>query len=124
MAGCIGFKPDGSLCRGVAARGSDWCPAHDPARKEARHKSASRAARSKKPQREIAEVKEEVSGLIREVREGRMDRADAIAIGQLCNVLLRAVSVGLKVKEQEELERRLESLEALLEGRSEGSHFG
>lgn len=44
-----------------------------------------------------------------------MDRADAIACGQLYNSLPRAVSVDLKVKEQMELERRLEELEGLLE---------
>ena len=116
MAGCVGIKPDGGLCQGVARRGSDWCPAHDPARKEARRKSASKAAKSKTPDREVSDVKEQVTELIRDLRAGEMDRADAIAIGQLCNVLLRAVSVGLKVQEQLDFERRLEELERYHEG--------
>ena len=115
MAGCIGVKPEGALCQGVAARGSDWCPAHDPARKEARRKSASKAARSKKPGREIADVKEQVAGLIRDVRAGAVDRSDAIACGQLYNVLLRAVSVGLKVRETEELAHEIEELRGILD---------
>ena len=115
MAGCIGVKPEGALCQGVAARGSDWCPAHDPARKEARRKSASKAARSKKPGREIADVKEQVAELIRDVRAGAVDRSDAIACGQLYNVLLRAVSVGLKVRETEELAHEIEELRGILD---------
>ncbi len=115
MAGCIGVKPDGALCQGVAARGSDWCPAHDPERKEARRKSASKAARSKKPNREIADVKEQVAELIQDVRAGDVDRSDAIACGQLYNVLLRAVSVGLRVRETEELAHEIEELRGILD---------
>jgi hypothetical protein len=60
-------------------------------------------------------VRLEVAALIRQVREKEMDRADAIACGQLYNVVLRAVSVGLKVHETQVLEARLEELERLLE---------
>ena len=124
MAGCIGVKPNGDLCQGVAARGSDWCPAHDPARKEARRKSASRAARSKKPGREIADVKEQVAELIRDVRAGSVERSDAIACGQLYNVLLRAVSVGLKVRETDELARELEELRDMIEAQKGERRWG
>jgi hypothetical protein len=112
---CIGVKPNGELCRGVAVRGSDYCPAHDPRRKEARKRSASKAAKAKRPAREVSDVKLEVAELIRQVREKEMDRADAIACGQLYNVVLRAVSVGLKVHETQVLEARVEELERLLE---------
>ncbi len=124
MAGCIGVTRDGSLCQGIAASGSDWCPAHDPRRAEARKRSASKAARSKKPTREIADVKEQVAELIRDVRAGNVDRADAIACGQLYNVLLRAVSVELKVRETEELERRLEEVEQLMAARKAEGPYG
>jgi hypothetical protein len=115
MTQCIGVKPNGELCRGVATRNSDFCPAHDPRRKEARKRSASKAAKAKKPAREVSDVKLEVVDLIRQVREKEMDRADAIACGQLYNVVLRAVSVGLKVHETQVLEARVEELERLLE---------
>ncbi len=115
MTQCIGVKPNGELCQGVATRNSDFCPAHDPRRKEARKRSASKAAKSKKPAREVSDVKLEVAELIRQVREKEMERADAIACGQLYNVVLRAVSVGLKVHETQVLEARVEELERLLE---------
>jgi hypothetical protein len=115
MTRCIGVKPNGELCRGVAVRNSDFCPAHDPTRKEARKRSASKAAKAKKPAREVGDVKLEVAELIRQVRDKEMERADAIACGQLYNVVLRAVSVGLKVHETQVLEARVEELERLLE---------
>ncbi len=115
MTQCIGVKPNGELCQGVAVRGSDYCPAHDPRRKEARKRSASKAAKAKKPAREVGHIKLEVAELIRQVREKEMERADAIACGQLYNVVLRAVSVGLKVHETQVLEARVEELERLLE---------
>jgi hypothetical protein len=124
MAGCIGVKPNGDLCQGVAARGSDWCPAHDPARKEARRKSASRAARSKKPGREIADVKDQVAELIREVRAGSVERSDAIACAQLYNVYLRAVGVEMKVREVEEIAREVEEFRVVLEAQKGGRRWG
>ena len=94
------------------------------ARKEARRKSASKAARSKKPGREIADVKEQVAELIRDVRAGAVDRSDAIACGQLYNVLLRAVSVGLKVRETEELAHEIEELRGILEAQKRERQWG
>ena len=124
MTQCIGVKPNGELCQGVAVRGSDYCPAHDPRRKEARKRSASKAAKAKKPAREVSDVKLEVAELIRQVREKEMDRADAIACGQLYNVVLRAVSVGLKIHETQVLEARVDELERLLETREEAGPGG
>jgi hypothetical protein len=115
VPGCIGVKPNGELCKGVATRGSDYCPAHDPARKEARRKSASKAARSKRPHREVADVKEQVAELIRLVREKEMDRADAIACGQLYNIILRGVSLQLQIREAEEFSERLSEIEEILD---------
>jgi hypothetical protein len=40
-----------------------------------------------------------------------VDRADAAVAGQLYNTLIRAVSVEMKVREQQEFEQRLEELE-------------
>jgi hypothetical protein len=51
------------------------------------------------------------------VLEGRADKANAAVAGQLLNYLIRAVSVELKAKEQEELLGRVEELEGLLQDR-------
>ncbi len=120
MTQCIGVKPSGELCRGIAARGSDYCPAHDPKRVEARKRAASKAAKSK-PVKEVGAVRGEVRELIEEVRAGRLDRGDAIALNQLYGTILRAVQVGLKAEEQLELEERLGALEDALRERKDGS---
>jgi len=49
------------------------------------------------------------------VLEGSVDRSDAAVISQVLNIYLRAVSVELKVREQQELTERLEELEQALE---------
>ncbi len=48
---------------------------------------------------------------------GEVERADAAVCGQLLNVKLRALEVERKVKETEELEERLASLEQSQEQR-------
>jgi hypothetical protein len=59
------------------------------------------------------------------VLSGEVDRADAAVAGQLLNYVLRGISVSLKVKEQEELEQRLEELEASLERQNRtGRRYG
>lgn len=111
MAGCAGIKPDGSRCRGIAARGSDYCPAHDPARSDARRRSASKAARSK-PHAELAGVRHQLQDLADSVLSGSVDRADASVAGQLLNVKLRALEQERRLVDQAELIERLEVLEA------------
>jgi hypothetical protein len=48
------------------------------------------------------------------VLAGSVDRQDAAVVGQLLNTVIRVVSVELKVREQLELEERLEALEEQL----------
>jgi len=78
---------------------------------EQRQRIASRAGRSK-PNRELADVKARLQSMIDDVRDGTMDRGDAAVCGQLYNTLIRAVSVELKIREVEELEQRIQALEA------------
>jgi len=47
------------------------------------------------------------------VEEGQMDRADDAVISQVWGTYLRAVSVELKAREQQELLERLAALETL-----------
>jgi hypothetical protein len=70
---------------------------------------------------EVSALKHRFEELAEDVLGGRIDRADAVVVGQLWNYAVRAVAVALKAKEVEELEGRLEQLESLLESRDEGS---
>jgi hypothetical protein len=119
MARCSAIKANGERCKGIAKAGSEWCPAHDPARAEERHKAASKAARSK-PGRELIEVKDRLRELAEDILSGEADRGRAAVAGQILNVYLRAVSVEIKQREVEELERRLEELESYLQARGSG----
>ncbi|MDP9457967.1 MAG: DUF5763 domain-containing protein [Actinomycetota bacterium] len=116
MALCAGIKRDGGRCTATVPPSKGYCYQHDPERQEERKRNASKAGKSK-PLRELQDVKKRLSDLARDVLEGRENRASAAVAGQLLNTDIRAVSVELKAKEQQDLEQRLEELEELLEAR-------
>ncbi len=118
MALCSGIKADGGRCRAQAMRNSQYCIGHDPDQAEARRRRASKGGKRGgrgRPQAELANIKARLSDLADGVIEGRQDRQDAAVVGQLLNTVIRAVSVELKAREQEELVARLEALEEQLE---------
>lgn len=116
MPRCAGITRSGDQCTASVAPGVRWCFNHDPARSEERRRNASRAGRGKSG-RELKDVKKRLLGLAEAVLSGEVDGKQAAVAGQLLNYLIRAISVELKVREQEELIERIEELEALLEGR-------
>ena len=127
MASCSGITGAGDRCRAIAITGSDYCHAHHPDRADARRRSASKGGKRGgrgRPQAELTEVKDRIRSMVEDVRNGAMDRADAAVCGQLYNTLIRALSLELKVRETEELERRLEELEAMLERQNNGRGYG
>jgi len=127
MRGCSAIKANGERCKGIAATGSDYCPAHDPARADARIKAASKAAKSRSAtltETDIRVIKEALKDLYDAVLEGRMDRSAAAVANQIANTQLRAVEVERRVREQVELESRLDELEGLLEEAEERSKYG
>ncbi len=119
MARCVGYKRDGGRCTAIVKPSNEYCYQHDPARSEERRRNASKAGASK-PNRELADIKRLVGGLVAGVLKGTTDRSDAAVCGQLLNTQIRAVAVELKVREQLELIERLEALEDASEHRGEG----
>ena len=69
---------------------------------------------------ELSNIKNRLEELAEDVLQGREDRQNAAVAGQLFNYAIRAVSDGLRAKEVEEIEGRLEELEALLAAREAG----
>ena len=112
MPRCAGFKRDGGRCTLPARSDNGFCWAHDPLNAEARRKAASKAGRSK-PGTELHLVKRALRELADDVLEGKRDRGDASVAAQILGVFLRAVEAERKMREQEELEGRLTSLEEL-----------
>ncbi len=118
MSGCSGITGSGDRCRAIAITGSDWCHAHHPDRADARRRSASKGGRRGgrgRPVGELGSIKKKLEDLADDVLAGSVDRSDAAVISQIYNVVLRAISTSLKAREQEELEARIEELEALLD---------
>ena len=127
MALCSGIRADGGRCGAQAMRNSAYCIGHDPGQAEARRRRASKGGKRGgrgRPQAELSDIKRRLSDLADDVLEGRQDKAVAAVASQVLNVLLRAISVETKLKEQLELVERLESLEAGLEqSRGRGSRW-
>ena len=113
MARCGFIKASGERCKGTATGPSGYCWAHDPANAEKRSRMASKAARSK-PNRELQGVKTQLEDLTKDVLTGDLETSRAAVANQLINTRLRAIEQERKIKETDELEARIEALEAKL----------
>ena len=112
---CTAKTRNGRPCRGLVRLGSDYCPAHDPARQEARRAAASKAARSK-PGGEISALKEQLKKLADDVLAGRVGPKAGAVVAQAANVYARLIQLEMKVKELDEFEARLAALEKEAKG--------
>jgi hypothetical protein len=127
MARCAAIKPNGERCRGDAMPGTDWCWSHDPAHAEQRRRQTSRAGKAGGRGRSgssLQQIRARLEELAEQVLAGDVDRGAAAVAGQLFNTVIRARSVELKEREQEELVERLERLEAELELRERSNTWG
>ena len=127
MSRCAGIRADGGRCKAEAMSEAEWCWNHHPDYAQARRRRASKGGKRGgrgRPQAELSDVKRRLSDLADDVLEGRQDKGVAAVGSQVLNVLLRAISVETKLKEQFELVERLESLEEGLEqSRGRGSRW-
>ena len=120
---CLAITREGQPCRGLVRAGNDYCPAHDPSRQEARRRAASKAGRSG-PGRELTEVKRSIRDIVDRVRDGSMESRVGAVIFQGYNTLLKTLDVERRWYETDQLEERLEELEAALKRNKEGSDYG
>jgi hypothetical protein len=111
MPRCTAIKAEGGRCKNLAATGSDYCPAHDPARADARKRSASKGGRSKGGGAELKELKREVRAVIGGVLNGQVEKGSGSVALQGFNVLIRATEQERKLLETQELEERIAALE-------------
>jgi hypothetical protein len=113
---CAGITRAGGRCTVSVSDAREFCHLHDPARSDARRRAASKAAKSK-PSRNIASLKAELRAVIDGVLNGRIERGVGSCAAQLYNVLLRAVETERKIRESDDMEARLETIERALMGR-------
>jgi hypothetical protein len=122
LAKCTAITRGGERCRGVAIDSSGLCYAHHPDHAESRRRAARKGGHRGGRGRPVviaSEVAEQVQDLSDRVLAGELSRSDAAVCGQLLNVKLRALEVGRKLREAEDLEQRLDELEALIAARRE-----
>src|SRR5829696_2056418 len=106
MARCTGITQAGTACKGIPIDGSSYCYVHHPDHAEERRRHGARGGKRGgrgRPQAELADIKRRLSGLADDVLGGRQDKGVAAVASQVLNVCLRAVSVELRVREQDEI---------------------
>lgn len=113
MPQCEGHKRDGGRCTAIVRAGDAYCYAHDPARANDRRRNASKAGKSK-PSRDLLQTRAQLQTLADGVLAGEVDCSDASVAGQLLNIKLRTIELERRLKETEDLEKRLEGLEETL----------
>lgn len=111
---CPAINKRGERCKRYAAPGDDFCSAHDSRRAELRKVAASKAGRAFHPARESAQIRRRILALAQEVKDGKVEPQIAYAFSALCNTAIGTLRIDLKVKEMEEIDRRLDDLESRL----------
>ena len=111
MPRCAGYKPNETPCERIVPASQRYCYSHDPARETERRRNASRAGKSAGG-REVRDLKRRISDVVDAVLDGSQERGPAAVAIQGLNALRGALELERKVKETEELEARLEALEA------------
>ncbi len=122
-AKCAAVTLGGSPCKGLVRPGNEYCPAHDPARQEARRRAASKAGKSK-PGRELTDAKRGILEVVAGVREESIERSVGAVIFQGYNTLLKALDVERRWRETDELEVKVEELAEALELQQGKSRYG
>jgi hypothetical protein len=121
MAKCLYEKRDGTPCGGVAIGPQGGCYAHDPAyeldRKRDARKNGKRGGRGRPNPgtADLQRLQASFEDLADKILAGTVDRADAAVIIQSWNGARACIAASARVRELEEVERRLAALEKDLE---------
>ena len=123
MALCTGTKRNGEGCTATVEPPLRYCWWHDPANAEKRHRAASKGGRGKtsKVTKGLHELLEDLAN---RVIEGKLETSRGAVANQLIGTRIRLLEYERRLKEQEELEGRLEELEAILTQRKDASGWG
>lgn len=116
---CGAITANGGRCHNRAATGSEWCAAHDPARKEARREAARKGGKRGGRGRagvsgEIAEQKSRLDKLIDAAIYTDSPKNIGVAI-QGINTRIRLMAEEREQRYAQELEERLKATEKALE---------
>jgi hypothetical protein len=123
MGQCTATKRNGEPCTLPAVGQQSLCWAHDPKNAEKRRKGQSRGGRGK-ASTEVRDLKGQLQDLATGVLEGRLDRGNAVVVNQILNTRARLIELERRIREQEEIEKRLEQLESVLARQDRGRGYG
>jgi DNA replicative helicase MCM subunit Mcm2 (Cdc46/Mcm family) len=98
MGRCAGTKGNGERCRGIAATTSDYCPAHDPNRQEARHRATSKAAKSKRGKGVLDRLYEQTRKLYEALERGEIEPKVGAVLVQAVNAQSRIVELHRRIE--------------------------
>ena len=108
---CPAITYAGERCKRYILPGQDFCSQHDPRRADQRKRAASRAGKASPPIRESTEIREMVLKRIAEVIKGEITPPVAHAVAALGNTAVSSLRLDVKIRETEELTKRLDALE-------------
>jgi hypothetical protein len=126
MSKCSAITDKDARCKALPMRGEEYCYVHHPDHQEERRRHGARGGKRGgrgRPVSELTRLGARFEELADEVLRGEVDRSNGAVAGQLLNGARACVRDGLKAKEVEELEARLEELERVLEQRG-GTRWG
>ena len=121
MKTCSAIKRDGGRCERIVGASLNYCYSHDPNRALDRQRASSKAGRSKGPMSEIAEIKRRLKELVEEILEGKVDKSKGSVAIQGYGALRGYFDLERKIRELEEIEARLDALEADLRSRRDSA---
>ncbi len=110
MAQCSAFKRNGERCTLPANGQQGLCWAHDPENAQKRRRGASRGGKAKagKVSKELHTLLED---LTQRVIDGELETSRGAVANQLITTRIKLFEFERRMKETEELEKRLEELE-------------
>jgi hypothetical protein len=117
VAGCSAITQSGERCRAIPIDNSQWCYSHHPDKLEERRRHGSKGGKRGgrgRPSTALAGIEDKLEALAESVLSGEVEPSVGAVVVQCRNAQIRAISTTLKAREQEELEQRLEELEAVI----------
>ena len=107
---CTGITRDEQRCTRTVSGPRGYCWLHDPEHAEERSRYASVGGRAK-PSSEVRQLKEELRSLREDVLSGEVERNDAAVVIQIPRVLKDLIELERRIRETEEFEARLATIE-------------
>ena len=112
---CSAIKAGGERCQRIVGKDQQYCYSHDPARSSERRENASKAGAQSHKNSHAADEIGALRARLREISEGvlagQLTTARGQTVATILGVLLRSYEVERKLREQDELVKRLEAVE-------------